>query len=251
MDQKVFIIHPYDKSTRFLEKIKKHILKDLKKNAHYYRIQPNEQSHQSCIAKIKIFSSSGLILFLGHGRSDCLCGAKGDFYNFLSDGQLEYECPEKYYYKENFIDLKNINIFKDKKVIALSCNSNDKIGKSAVKQGVKVFIGFGDLPTSVEELKEKGEENRSGVSLSKIVSALKTDINYIIKKSVVYSIKNEYTFFQFLDILRLITNQRIKHHLSFKSLNSRPIELRRLIANHLYSFKEDIKIFGDGKEKLN
>jgi len=183
---------------------------------------------------------------MGHGKSNCLYGAKGDYYGTLENELVKSEEPDKYFYEDNFINDQNIQVFRGKKIISLSCNSNSQLGRNSVENGAKVFLGFGDLPTSTAELKEQGEESKSGVSLSKIEQALKTEINDIVKKSIGIGIKRNCTFSEIVDLIHFVTNQKISHYL----VNQKKISERKLIANYLYTFKREIKVFGNGKEKL-
>ncbi|WP_297868009.1 hypothetical protein [uncultured Flavobacterium sp.] len=246
MSKKILIVHPYDKSTNFLERIKSHLQSKFLEDCHYFSIKPQSSSHKQCLSEINNFSEEGLILFMGHGKSNCLYGAKGDYYGTLENELVKEESPEKYFYEDNFINDQNIDIFKNKKVISLSCNSNGQIGKKAVEYGAKVFLGFGDLPTSVGELEDKGEESKTGTSLSTIEQAIKTEINYIIKRSIEIGIVNKHSFLELVNLIHFITNQRISDYLVYQ----KKISERKLIANYLYDFKKEIKIFGDKNEKL-
>lgn len=246
MDKNLLIIHPYDKSTVFLERIKNHLQAKFPENCHYFNIKPQLASHKQCLSEINNFYEEGLILFMGHGKSNCLYGAKGDFYGTLENELVKEENPEKYFYEDNFINDQNINIFNNKKVISLSCNSSGQIGRKAVESGAKVFLGFGDIPSSVGELEDKGEKSKTGTSLSTIEQAIKTEINYIIKKSIEIGIVNKYSFSELVELIYFISNQRISDYL----VNQKKINERKLIANYLYDFKKEIKIYGDKNEKL-
>lgn len=246
MQKLLLIIHPQDSTTAFLNKIKNHLNNELSEITHHYNIKLNDESHQSCLKNIIEHSEKGLILFMGHGRSDFLYGSKGKYYGELVSEDAKKEHPEDYFHKEEFITINNIEVFNNKKVICLSCNSNGKIGSEAIKKGTKVFLGFGELPTSIEELKEQGEENKTGTSLSLIEKILKSEINYIIKQSIEYGIKNKHTFEQLYDFIRFITNQKIAFYLK----NQNKIKERKIIVNYLYDFKKGIEIFGNKKESL-
>lgn len=246
MNSKVLIVHPYDKSTSFLERIKNHLQAEFRENLHYFNVKPNASSHTQCLETISSFSSNGLLLFMGHGKSNCLYGAKGDFYGTLENDLVKAEEPDKYFFEDNFINENNLNVFNEKKIISLSCNSNGQIGRKSVENGAKVFLGFGDLPTSREELEEHGEKSKSGVSLGKIEQALKTEINDIIKKSVRIGIIENYSFSELVDLIYFITNQKISHYL----VNQKKVSERKLIANYLYTFKKEIKLFGNKNERL-
>jgi hypothetical protein len=246
LTKQILIIHPYDKSTSFLERIKNHLQSEFQEDCHYFNIKPHIASHKQCLLEINNFSNDGLILFMGHGKSNCLYGAKGDYYGTIENELVKEENPEKYFYEDNFINDKNINIFKDKKVISLSCNSNGQIGRKAIEFGAKVFLGFGDLPTSVGELEDKGEESKTGTSLLTIEQAIKTEINYIIKKSIEIGVVNNYSFVELVNLIHFISNQRISDYL----VNQKKINERKLIANYIYDFKKEIKIYGNKNEKL-
>lgn len=246
MSKKILIVHPYDKSTTFLDRIKSHLQTKFIEDCQYFNIKPQFASHKQCLSEINNFSEDGLILFMGHGKSNSLYGAKGDYYGTLENELVKEENPEKYFYEDNFITEENVNIFKGKKVICLSCNSNGQIGRKAIEFGAKVFLGFGDLPTSVGELEDKGEESKTGISLSTVEQAIKTEINYVIKKSIEIGIVNNYSFVELVNLIHFISNQRISDYL----VNQKKISERKIIANYIYDFKKEIKIYGDKNEKL-
>lgn len=245
MENELLIVHPYDKSTFFLDRIKNYLQSQFPANSHYFSIKPNEASHKECLTTISNFSSNGLILFMGHGKSNCLYGAKGDYFGTLENEEVKIESPEKYFYLEDFINKANLQVFNEKKVISLSCRSNEYIGRISIESGAKVFMGFGDLPTSKAELILQGEGNKSGISLSTIEGALKTEINYIMKKSIHIGILKRKSFSQLLDLIYFITNQKICYYLTQKKMSE-----RKLIANYLYNFKNEIRIYGNKDEKL-
>lgn len=237
MKQKpILIVHPYDKSTIFLDRIKNYLQRQFKDEVHYYSVKPNDISHTVCLEKIKNHPADGLIIYLGHGRSDKLYGSKGDDYSpYISDMPLS-ETPESYYYNDNFINETNINIFADKKVFCLACNSNSKIAKMSLKEGSKVFLGFGDIPTSSIEFEEKGLKVNKNV-----VVQMKTEISFIIKFSLAYCLKRKSTFEKLHETIGFVTNKRIADIL----INSKTFKERFLLTDYLYFFKSEIKIYGN------
>jgi len=247
MQKSLLIVHPEDPTTNFLDKIKNHLNDNLTGLTHHFNVKENVESHEQCINNILHHSESGLILFMGHGRSNYLYGAKGKYFgnDFVSE-EAKKEHPEDYFHKEEFINFENIVMFKNKKVFCLTCNSNGKIGAEAIKKGAKVFFGFGNLPTSIEELIEQGEKNEPGTSLASVEKVLKTEINYIVKQSITIGIKKEYTFKQLFDLIRFMTNQKITYYL----IEQKKISERKIIANYLYNFKKGMVIYGDVKAKL-
>jgi hypothetical protein len=240
-EKRILLIHPYDKSTLFLDRIKNHILLEFDQDVHYYSVKPNEESHIQCLNLIQTHPSKGLIIFLGHGRSDKLYGSKADDYSDLISKDAALEFPEKYYYNDNFINEDNINVFNKKKVFCLACNSAEKIAQYAYEKGATTFLGFGDIPTSQIEFKEKGYTVNES-----IVGMIKGEFNYIIKSSLAYALRRNLSFDNLMHILHFITNQRITD-LLIKQKDNRA---RYFLANQLYFFKKEAQIIGERNLKV-
>ncbi|MBS1508040.1 MAG: hypothetical protein JSS79_15475 [Bacteroidetes bacterium] len=242
-DRPILIVHPIDKTTKFLDRIKNHLIGNFDNQVHHFNIHPNKTSHIDCLHRINEHSLDGIIVFLGHGRGDKLYGSKGDLWEnreFVSPESIS-ERPDKYFYNDDFINDQNVNIFKGKKVFCLSCNSREKIGKLAVENGAISFFGFGDIPTSVGEFKE------SGVSVGhKVVMKMKSELTYIIKTSLTYCINRGDSFQGLLNTIRFITNQRIAEVL----MRDKGFKERSLLADYLYYLKTDAIVHGDGSIKL-
>lgn len=239
--QKILVVHPYVRSTFFLRRIKNYIINNFSDEVHHFNVKPNSVSHEQCLEVISKQPDSSLIIFLGHGRTDRLLGSRTDKAISIISESARMESPEEYYNNEDFINEKNIMVFKNKKVFCLACNSNNKISDFAIQNGTITFLGFGDIPTSIGEFEDRGKS----VSLD-MIKLLKTEINYIVKKSIVYAIKNKYTFTQLSDIINFITNQRITNTL----INKKWLKERYLLADYLYFFKKEIKVKGDKTIKL-
>lgn len=239
--KRILIVHPYDKSTSFLERIKNYLLAEYESDIHYFSIKPNDASHELCLKRIDVHNEKGLIIFLGHGRSDKLYGSKADKYSAFVSEDAVIECPELYYYNDNFINEKNISVFKGKKVFCLACNSREKLAQFALEKGVTSFLGFGDIPTSLSEFEEKEEKVTNDV-----VVKMKTELNYIIKKSLSLSIAKGLTFEGLLSHIQFITQQRLTDVLT----NQKSFKERYVFADFLYYLKNEIQIMGDRNAKL-
>jgi hypothetical protein len=176
------------------------------------------------------------VVFIGHGRSDRLYGANSYSNVFVSpyyEAYLDYE-------NDNFISKDNIDVFSGKKVFCLSCNSADGLGRLAVQNGASAFIGFGDIPTDNEVLPQ------IGTKLPHLIARFKGEITWIVKTSLLYSLKKNHNFYQLADTVRLFVNVRINENI----LRHRSLRQRRLLADYLYDFKQGMKLFGDGNQKL-
>lgn len=237
MNNKIFIVHPKDKSTKFLKRIKTHILHKVDQTIYpiqIFNIYPNNQSHQSCLNELKKCTKDDFIIIMGHGRSDGIYGGMGDFSNSFISTEAYLENPEKYYQREIFIDQTNSEIFQEKKIISITCRSAE-FGYM-IKNRVAVFLGFGEIRTSIEELEEAGI-----ISSLKLVANIKAEINYIMKRSLVLAINRKYTFFQLYDLIHLITRQRII------SITKSSIRNKKLLISELYDFINNMKLLGRGE----
>lgn len=233
---RILCIYPDDSSTKFLDRVQNHLKRHLAQAFHCYKIKPCQSSHDECLERLLKVTEEEFVIFLGHGKSDCLYGASSNC-DFLVSSYFE---GISNYENDNFISKENIDVLRGKKVFCLSCNSADGLGKLAVQNGVRAFIGFGDIPTDNEVLPELGRK------LPLLTSRYKGEVSWIVRTSLVYSIKNNHNFFQLIDTLRLITNIRINNII----LANRGLRQRRLLADYLYNFKDEMMLFGDGNETL-
>lgn len=229
----ILVVHPLDPSTKALRRIGNYIKNSFPNEAHVFNVHPNEESRFTCYETIQKCTSNDIILFLGHGSSFALYGSKGKMYDkadFVSyDVQKEY--PELYYYNEFFINKDNWDILKDKRLICVSCKSN-YFGKSLFENGIiNSIIGFGNLPTSIGEFKEI-EINAN----SHLIAWMKGEINWVIKRSIIYSYMMNYPFSITGDLMKFIIQQRIAMHLHSKN------RFRYILANQLALIKEDMLV---------
>ena len=238
LEKPILIVHPNDNSTSFLNRIKNHLLYKFPEEVSHFNTHPNDYSRADCLSKIRSHSANGLIIFLGHGRSDKLFGSKGKYYYNRGNASLELQNDnlELYYNDENFIDENNIDVFSEKKIFCLACNSNEKVGKAAFDKGAKVFLGFGDIPTSIGELEKSGY-----LGNDRIVKFIKSEVNLIIKKSLEISIQRNYSFGELENLIHFMTNQHIAYFLRVE----RKERFRFLFADHLYRLKSGLVLYGD------
>lgn len=229
----ILVVHPLDPSTKALMRVGNFINDSFPDDVHIFNVHPNEESRFVCYETIQKCTPEDIILFLGHGSSFALYGSKGKMYDradFISyDVQKEH--PEWYYYNEHFIDKGNWEILKDKRLICVSCMSN-VFGKSLFDQGiVRSIIGFGNIPSSIGEFMEIGINANSH-----LIAWMKGEINWIVKRSIVYSYTMNYSFSMTGDLMKFIIQQRIAMHLHSKN------RFRFILANQLATIKEEIYV---------
>jgi hypothetical protein len=239
---KIFGIYPTDKqeSTTFLNRINTYLCKKLGNQWHCYKTKYTDADHESCI-KRAIDSNAKLILFMGHGRTDCLfgsCNKKSQ--DFITETEDAIRNPE-FYKNEHFIHSENIVKFKDKIFFSFSCLSNrddpKSLARNAINNGVKSFVGFGNIPT--DYIKEKN------IPL-KAIAVYKGIISKVMKISLSTSIKNNYTVEEMISLIKVLTTKEIQKII----LSSYKNRHKGIIIETLFLFKQEIMIFGNRHEKL-
>jgi len=239
--RQILIIHPYDTTTVSLKRITNYLKRQFPTLVYSYEIKPNKESHFQCIELIKSHSNEGLIIFMGHGRSDGLYGAKGKYADKLYCEDAFLDEPDKIYNHHLFITSESAHIFKNKKLFCLACNSNS-FGSILINAGCKSYIGFGDLPSSVDEFIEV---NKIPINYH-LVSDYKGTLNYIIKICIGKAIKESYNFKELYHLIRFALSQHIANYLIDNKTNRH----RHIITDALYYTKKDIAILGDSHTKL-
>lgn len=238
---KILCIYPDDHSTKFLDRIQNHLKIRFGDNFHCFKIKPNDLSHKTCLERLVNSIDERFILFLGHGGSDYLFGSTSRSV-VLSESAGLYEDIVEDFSEERFISRHNVGVFKGKKVFCLSCDSSEELGNLAIQEGAKVFIGFGKIPSDINEV----EEDRKKFPLHSIISKFKGEIVWIVKSSLVYSINQNYNFYQLADTIKLFSNHRINEII----LQHKGLKSRRLLADYLFNFKDGMKVFGNGFESI-
>ncbi|MGG5902098.1 hypothetical protein [Sphingobacterium daejeonense] len=241
MSKEILLIHPHDKTTKFLNRIKNHLINSYRENIHHFNIKPRDDSHDTCLKQIIEMPPKSLIIFMGHSNTKALFGSRSDDYEMFamaSEDALIDNPNVVNFFNNSFITSDNIDVFNGKSVFCLSCNSKF-LGKHAIERGANAFIGFGDIPASNGELNDKGYKNVSRY----LVSQMKTELNMIIKVSLAKAIKDQYDFQQLYNFIKLLINQRIGYHL----IDRKRKKERFAIADYLYFLKKDITLLGDEK----
>jgi len=237
---KIFAIYPTDQQelTEFLNQIDDYLTEKLNNDWHCYKIGFNEEDHTNCLKQAKE-SSAKFILFMGHGKSNCLYGSCAkDASDFITP-DAGYE-NEQYYKNEYFIHKDNIGSFCNKIFFSFSCNSNEKgtnsIGRKAIENGVLSFIGFGDIPTDYIKTNNFSK---------KAIDLFKGLITKIIKESLFLAIINNYKVYELVTLIKILADQEMQKLILFS--NNRH---KKVLVERLYAFKTDIEIMGNRYEPL-
>lgn len=238
---KIFCIYPTDKqeSTAFLNRINTYLCRTLKEQWHCYKIRYSNEDHETCIKKA-IESNAKLILFMGHGRSDCLFGScNKESQDFISEDAIHES--SLFYRNEHFIHSDNISRFEGKIFFSFSClsnrNNNKSLAYNAINKGVITFIGFGDIPTDFIVGKN--------IPL-KAIAIYKGIISKVLKMSIRISIQKNYTVDEMVSLIKILTTQEIQKIILSPYKNRH----KEIIINQLFLFKKEIMVFGNRYERL-
>ena len=191
----IYIIISIDPSTQFLFEI----INNLKKSGLEFKvleIHPNEESYAKTLEEISNFEKKSKIIFLGHGQSNQLYG--GESLNLFP--------------KKAFVKLTEMNIFQEQNLFLLACDSASLIKSSFRQSRVIKSIGFGGLPTSLEELEKDKKLSAEGISEQTIEDFKNEIINTV---SIALALHHK-DFDRLSDYLTLLIDQRINNAILVK-----------------------------------
>ncbi len=189
--KKINIIHPKDDTTDFLEEIYLYLKENTSAEINVIRLTTKED-HSSFFEFIHEIDNNELILFLGHGTSSGLSGARTNFYQ-----------------SDAFITERQLSVFKNKNLILLSCRSNQYLNTYFKDCGLKSSIGFPNLITDFQEIEEHDDPKRVEDITKEDIELFKNSIVNIVKYSLEDFILNNLTVFQLFNRIKLRTNKRI------------------------------------------
>lgn len=208
------IIISIDPSTHFLfEIIDK--LKYYGINHNVYEIYPNDESYKSTFEIISNLKRDSRVLFLGHGQAHQLYG-----------GESLESFPKK-----AFIKLEEMNVFHNQHLFLLACNSANLIKSSFRQAKMTKSIGFGGLPTSLEEIENDTKLSSEGIS-EETIEDFKNEIIDTVSKALSLHYQD---FNKLSDYLALYLDQRIN--------NAVLVKKNRHLADLLYRMRSEMVIF--------
>lgn len=207
----ILILHAVDNSTMFLNSFEKEF------SDYYLSFDSTKESILNAKNLLGDLNPKSLIIYLGHGGSSGL-----------------YEPDENHLYEKFFLDVTWGNhFFEEHDILLLSCRSNDYISKVYTPN---FSLGFGNIISSVEELKIHNEKNHVKKELSKdeinLFNQIYIETSIRAVKSLInskISFDNIYKYYNFL------INQEINKILLDKD-NENRVELSRM----LFEFRNEI-----------
>lgn len=180
-----------DDTTDFLEGIYTYLKENTEAEINLIRLITRED-HSAFFEFIHKIDDNELILFLGHGTSHGLSGARTNIYE-----------------TDAFITERQLNVFKNKKVILLSCRSDQYLNTYFKDCGLKSAIGFPNLITDFQEIEEHDNPKRVEDITKEDVELFKNAIIDIVKYSLGDYININLTIFHLFNRIKLRINKRI------------------------------------------
>lgn len=209
---KLFFLFALDDSTSFLSVFQKEFQED------FFVIEPNKESVSNSIKFLQEIPKNSTVVFLGHGHSTGLYTPESNVF-------------EKYTFVNESI---GNDLFINKKVILLSCRSNEFI---RMITSAEEIIGFGNILSSPEEMIIEADlETGHFRDLSNV------DINYFNNSycnAIINALHNykkcTYNFKQLPTLIEFYLNQKINETLLEKSTKNR-VEIAKL----LFEFRNEM-----------
>lgn len=210
----IHIIISIDESTQFLFEI----ISNLERYGithTVYEIHPNNESYSKSFEIISNLDRNSKIIFLGHGQSNQLYGG---------------ECLDSFP-KKAFIKLSEMIVFKDQYLFLLACDSADLIKSSFRQSKMSKSIGFGALPTSMEEVEKDKKLLSEGIS-EQTIEDFKNEIVFVVSASLALHY-NEFN--KLSDYLTLLLDQRINNAILVKK--------DRNLADLLFKMRNEMALY--------
>jgi len=211
----MFVILPYDPSTKFLKEITKNI-------QHLISGKVDDcmpENHGNTIDNIISQENSKTILFLGHGYSGGIYG--GCYVAGTAQPLLRMN--------------DGVEILKEKKIILLSCRSEEYI--ATIESAITAGLGFGNIITSKSDLLTQKEKKKFRDITA--INIFRSALLDVFSKSMIEACENNYTFLELYLGLKLRINKKICHY----SLSAD--ENEKLAGELFFILRKEMKLFGD------
>lgn len=207
--KKIVCIYPEDETTAFLQPLYVHICDTISAVGIHNDTTDEDDSLDNIYDEIK---DAECVIFLGHGTSSILYGSRYDNVVFESN---------------------NHNLLDGKRLLLLSCNSNQFIKKYEKNDS----IGFGFLPTSLDDVRKTRKLHN--VDIENIEKIDVDTYNMALVQSLIntISLNTMYDFHLFKERLKFNISREI-----VSCLTKRDSPNYRIVADMLYYVYKDMII---------
>jgi hypothetical protein len=213
----IYFVFAVDPTTEFLRKI---IDKVSSQGVSTKTIEcrPSDESYERTLDSIKEIPDLSTIVFLGHGRPQIFFGGAGEGFP-----------------KKKLIELNEMVLFKQNKLLAVACDSVEMLKSSNQFSGIINGIGFKGIPTEIEEIESNKHFRDENIFESDIEAFKKVLVEVVSHSLIHFEFEAEGDFFKLFDYLILLINKEINEAI-LKSQN-------RNLADLLFHLKIDMKLF--------
>jgi len=216
---RICIIYPFDLTTDFLKSISDKLLKEFNGRVHILRLTSEKEYIIKAKQYIEDLPTNTFCIFLGHGTHLSLAGAN-------TTDIVSY-----------FVINDNLSIFREKRLFSISCKSSEYFNEFSNSCNLLTSLGFGFIPSEIKEIEEMQKQSDFYKSITQRELDMYKDVFVnIIIESLIFSIRNDYSFYQIMTDLRLRINKAITSYLKR--------EKGEIIATLLFKMKEEIEVFG-------
>lgn len=210
----ILCLYPVDETTNFLQPIFDYLL--TQESAICLRFSSKEEDVKAAIEAISSSEKNTVVIFLGHGSSNCL---------YIND-----EIP--------FVNETKFSLFVDKSIFLLACRSAEFIKKNQAVE-LRDSIGFGNMITDWSEI--MAERNFDANAYPDIDEEVVSLYKYNLVNSILSGIRNtlicQQNFYYLFLQIRLYLNKQIAHFLIQKPINN-----YRVVADLLYKTKIEMNL---------
>jgi len=191
MSNFLYVIHPKDVTTDFLEDVYNYLLQKYSNRILIKRLKTRDDHHE-IFGTLQGMSNDFLYLFLGHGTSTALSGAI----------TKDFEYP--IYISEN-----QLQVFEGKNIVLLSCRSNQFL-KAYFKQcNIKSAIGFPNMITDKAETEYPEPNSIEEVVTVDDITAFRAIIVNCLKYSLEDYIVGNFSPSKLFDNIRLRIHRKL------------------------------------------
>jgi hypothetical protein len=215
----IYFVYPTDITTEFLLEIPTRIKNKYGLDAvQVIKVIPSDESYKSSLVEIENIPDNSIIVFMGHGQSDKLWGAENESFP-----------------KKPLIRQSDAKIFNNKYLFLLACNSNEFLRGCYLYSKIKSSIGFGSLPTDIEEIASSKRLKELEID-NEVIKLNKQILIELVSKSFCDMIDENLTFTDFYFRLTL----RIQKKISSLLLTDKKNSNNRKLADLLFFMKNEM-----------
>lgn len=211
----IYLFYPNDDSIKFLDSL----LDTFAEEIHNGRIclircEASLKSYQICKDSLKNIPENSTVVFIGHGTPDCLYGgAKGEFL------------------KQPLFSVEDMRYLINRRAIFMSCYSEKLLKKSRRQRKHSECIGFGLLPSDLEETVGKKYLEKLNLTMNEIEKFQNCLVD-VFAKLISLLLNDDLNTVQVVDGVKLFINMRVnKEILIHKNIK---------LANLLYYFYNEM-----------